>query len=144
VAAGQAGLYRAQLAFLGDPHVTIGQLSDPIFRLAVSDLGEETDYPPSIVVATDALAPNGLADLELVRHQRAPFSIASRAISTRNRPALFNGYRWNSPMSRQRCHFEASRSLTALEQDNTIIAAIEMSQSRWLVAALVPGVERHP
>jgi transposase len=54
--------------------------------------------------------------------------------------ALFNGYLWSSPMS-QHCHFEATRSLTA-EQDNTIIAVIEMSQSKWLVAALVPGVER--
>ena len=40
--------------------------------------------------------------------------------------------------------FDASRSLTALEQDSTIIAAIEMSQSKWLVAAVVPGVERQP
>src|SRR5436305_11021869 len=54
--------------------------------------------------------------------------------------ALFNGYRRSSPMSQQ--HFDASRSLTALEQDSTIIAVIEMSQSKWLVAALVPGVER--
>jgi hypothetical protein len=43
------------------------------------------------------------------------------------------------PMSQQLYHFEASRSLTALEQDSTIIAVIEMSQSKWLVAALVPG-----
>jgi hypothetical protein len=57
--------------------------------------------------------------------------------------ALFNGYRWSSPMS-QHCHFEASRSLAALEQDSTLIAVIEMSQSKWLVAALVPGVERQP
>ncbi len=57
--------------------------------------------------------------------------------------ALFNSYRWSSPMS-QPCHFDASRSLTALEQDSTIIAVIEMSQSKWLVAALVPGVERQP
>jgi hypothetical protein len=57
--------------------------------------------------------------------------------------ALFNGYRRSSPMS-QPCHFDASRSLTALEQDSTIIAVIEMSQSKWLVAALVPGVERQP
>src|SRR5438034_5302340 len=56
--------------------------------------------------------------------------------------ALFNGYRRSSPMSQQ--HFDASRSLTALEQDSTIIAVIEMSQSKWLVAALVPGVERQP
>lgn len=40
--------------------------------------------------------------------------------------------------------FDASRSLTALEQDSTIIAVIEMSQSKWLVAAVVPGVERQP
>ena len=47
-------------------------------------------------------------------------------------------------MSHQDYHFDASRSLTALEQGSTIIAVIEMSQSKWLVAALVPGVERHP
>src|SRR5258706_8070721 len=45
------------------------------------------------------------------------------------------------PMSQ---FFDASRSLTALEQDSTIIASIEMSQSNWLVAAIVPGVERQP
>jgi transposase len=44
----------------------------------------------------------------------------------------------------QHFRFDASRSLTALEQDNTIIAVIEMSQTKWLVAALVPGVERQP
>jgi len=57
--------------------------------------------------------------------------------------ALFNGYRWSSPMS-QHFRFDASRSLTALEQASTIIAVIEMSQTKWLVAALVPGVERQP
>jgi transposase len=46
-------------------------------------------------------------------------------------------------MSQHR-HFDASRSLTALEQDSTIIAVIEMSQTKWLVAALIPGVERQP
>ena len=40
--------------------------------------------------------------------------------------------------------FDASRSLTALEQDSTIIAVIEMSQSKWLVAAVVPGIKRQP
>src|ERR687897_1694643 len=40
--------------------------------------------------------------------------------------------------------FESSRSLTALEQDSTVIAVIEMSQSSWLVAAVIPGVERQP
>jgi len=40
--------------------------------------------------------------------------------------------------------FDASRSLTAFEQDSTLVAVIEMSQSNWLVAAAVPGVERRP
>lgn len=40
--------------------------------------------------------------------------------------------------------FDASRSLTALEQDNTVIAVIEMSKAKWLIAALVPGLERQP
>ena len=40
--------------------------------------------------------------------------------------------------------FDASRSLTVLEQDSTLIAVIEMSQSAWLVAAVVPGFKRQP
>ena len=40
--------------------------------------------------------------------------------------------------------FDPSRSLTALEQDSTVIAVIEMSQSKWLVGAVIPGVERQP
>ena len=40
--------------------------------------------------------------------------------------------------------FDASRSLTAFEQDSTVIAVIEMSQSKWLVSAVVPGVKRQP
>ncbi|WP_254022434.1 IS110 family transposase [Mesorhizobium escarrei] len=40
--------------------------------------------------------------------------------------------------------FDASRSLTALEQDNTIITVIEMSKAKWLIAALVPGLKRQP
>jgi transposase len=39
---------------------------------------------------------------------------------------------------------DLSRCLTALDQDSTLIAVIEMSQSAWLVAGIVPGVERHP
>lgn len=40
--------------------------------------------------------------------------------------------------------FDASRSLTALEQDNTIVSVIEMSQAKWLLYSLVPGLERQP
>jgi transposase len=36
------------------------------------------------------------------------------------------------------------RSLVALEQDNTVIAVVEMSLASWLVAGIVPGIERHP
>jgi transposase len=36
------------------------------------------------------------------------------------------------------------RSLAALEQDSTLIAVIDMGQSSWLVAGIVPGVERQP
>ena len=39
---------------------------------------------------------------------------------------------------------DLSRSLTALEPDDTLIAVIEMSLSSWLVAGIVPGVERQP
>ena len=39
---------------------------------------------------------------------------------------------------------DLSRSLIPLEPDGTLIAVIEMSQSSWLVAGIVPGVERQP
>ena len=39
---------------------------------------------------------------------------------------------------------DLSRSLTALEPAGTLIAVIEMSLSSWLVAGIVPGVERQP
>src|SRR5882724_3340367 len=39
---------------------------------------------------------------------------------------------------------DLSRSLVAFEQDNTIIAVIEMSLNSWLVAGIVPGIERRP
>ena len=39
---------------------------------------------------------------------------------------------------------DLSRSLAALDEDSTLIAVIEMSQSSWLVAGIVPGIDRHP
>src|SRR6516225_11267307 len=39
---------------------------------------------------------------------------------------------------------DLSRSLVILEQDATLIPVIEMGQSSWLVAGIVPGVERSP
>jgi transposase len=39
---------------------------------------------------------------------------------------------------------DLSRSFTAFEQDSTLIAVIEMSLTSWLIAGILPGVERHP
>ena len=39
---------------------------------------------------------------------------------------------------------DLSGSLVALDQNSTIIAVIEMSQSSWLVAGMLPGTERQP
>ena len=46
---------------------------------------------------------------------------------------------FNKPTDTHGATFESSKSLTTLEQDNPVIAVIEMSQSKWLVAAVVPG-----
>ena len=45
---------------------------------------------------------------------------------------------------RQRKPNDLSRSLAALDLDHTLIAVVEMSLSSWLVAGIVPGVERQP
>lgn len=39
---------------------------------------------------------------------------------------------------------DLSRCLTSLEPNGTLIAVIEMGLSSWLVAGIVPGVERQP
>lgn len=39
---------------------------------------------------------------------------------------------------------DLSRSLTVFDGDKTLIAVIEMSLTSWLVAGIVPGVERQP
>ena len=39
---------------------------------------------------------------------------------------------------------DLSRSLVALDQNSTIIAVIELSQSSWLVAGMLPEIERQP
>jgi transposase len=45
------------------------------------------------------------------------------------------------PMAKQN---DLSRCLVTLEQDATVIAVIEIGQSSWLVAGIVPGLERNP
>ena len=39
---------------------------------------------------------------------------------------------------------DLSRSLVALDQNSTIIAVVELSQSSWLVGGVLPGIERQP
>src|SRR3954465_15522060 len=39
---------------------------------------------------------------------------------------------------------DLSRSLTAFQQDGTLVAVVEMSRSSWLVGGIVPGIGRHP
>lgn len=39
---------------------------------------------------------------------------------------------------------DLSRSLSTFDQSETIIAVVEMSQSSWLVAGIIPGIDRHP
>jgi transposase len=39
---------------------------------------------------------------------------------------------------------DLSRCVTPFDADDTLIAVIELSQSNWLVAGIVPGVERQP
>src|SRR5438105_15129875 len=53
--------------------------------------------------------------------------------------AVANG--WSALMPQPN---DLSRSLVALDQDSTIITVVEMSQSSWLVAGMLPGIERQP
>ena len=46
------------------------------------------------------------------------------------------------PKQRIKLLNDLSRSLTALDVNHTLIGVIEMSQKSWLVAGIVPGVER--
>jgi transposase len=39
---------------------------------------------------------------------------------------------------------DLSRCLVSLEQGTTLVAVIELSQSSWLIAGTVPGIERQP
>jgi hypothetical protein len=49
--------------------------------------------------------------------------------------------RWSAAMPQPN---DLSRSLVALDQNSTIIAVVELSQSSWLVGGVVPGIERRP
>src|SRR5690349_14508666 len=49
--------------------------------------------------------------------------------------------RWSPQMQKLN---DLSQCRIVLQQDSTLIAVIEMSLSSWLVAGIVPGVERQP
>jgi hypothetical protein len=108
---------------------------------------ERQDYlhVPRIVPITPTEVPKEFDDADF-----SPEAIKTRADEgeAQTEKALKEAGLWaraksklKRPMSQP---FDASKSLTAVEQDSTIIAVIEMSQSRWLVAAVVPGVKRQP
>ena len=48
------------------------------------------------------------------------------------------------PKPQQRQPDDLSRSLISVNMCTTLIVVIEMSQSSWLVAGIVPGIERQP
>src|ERR1700756_3914097 len=68
-----------------------------------------------------------------------PIDAMGRAARDGNFVAASN--RWSAAMPQPN---DLSRSLVALDQNSTIIAVIEMSQSSWLVGGVVPGIERQP
>src|SRR2546421_6351216 len=39
---------------------------------------------------------------------------------------------------------DLSRSLAAFDENSTFVAAIEMGSEKWLVGAMVPGLDRDP
>jgi transposase len=50
----------------------------------------------------------------------------------------------HKPKQQRRPLDDLSRSLSPLDTGRTLIAVIELSQNTWLVAGVVPGVERQP
>src|SRR5262245_29585162 len=49
--------------------------------------------------------------------------------------------RWRAPVQKPS---DLNQSRIVLKQDSTLIAVIEMSLRSWLVAGIVPGVDRQP
>src|SRR5262244_3668493 len=68
-----------------------------------------------------------------------PIDAMGRAARDGNFVAYIN--RWSAAMPQPN---DLSRSLVALDQNSTIIAVVELSQSSWLVAGMLPGIERQP
>src|SRR5205814_8132783 len=71
--------------------------------------------------------------------QGGPSDAMGRAARNGNFVAASN--RWSAAMPQPN---DLSRSLVALDQNSTIIAVVELSQSSWLVGGVLPGIERQP
>src|SRR5215212_8619128 len=109
--------------------------------------------PASRANSASSAAKNGLETPFDTYQNTSPEHLA-RTPRQNTSPEMLWGGRWRDvtivagsnamerPMAQQLD--DLSRSLTPLEQDSTIIAVIEMSQASWLVAGIVPGIERHP
>ncbi len=39
---------------------------------------------------------------------------------------------------------DLSRSIAAFNHNATLVVVVEMSEASWLVAGMIPGVDRHP
>ena len=48
------------------------------------------------------------------------------------------------PKQQQKPLNDLSRSLTPFDPNQTLICVIELSKESWLVAGIIPGVERQP
>src|SRR5689334_9264891 len=74
---------------------------------------------------------------------RILFPPAERCYGAGGEDGNFVAYvkRWSAAMPQPS---ELRGSLVALDQDSTIIAVVEMSQSSWLVGGILPGIERQP
>src|SRR5437868_4770352 len=74
-----------------------------------------------------------------IDYRREPKDAMGRAARNGNFVAACN--RWSAAMPQPN---DLSRSLVALDQNSTIIAVVELSQSSWLVAGMLPGIDRQP
>jgi hypothetical protein len=91
-----------------------------------------------IVLTVALLLPLSLlARLNLRKHTRRCYGASGESM-TFSAPVINER---SAPMPKPD---DLSRSFTAFEQDSTLIAIIEMSLTSWLVAGIVPGIERHP
>ena len=128
---------KATLRPLPSPVTGLPRLPEPPFRRAVPTTpadraGARVDCFPAH--AAFPKWPEG-------RHPHCHFRDAMGRTVARCHHRRLKQSRWSIPCQQLN---DLSRSLTSLEQDSTIIAVIEMSQSSWLVAGIVPGIERHP